>query len=73
VSPTEQFGTNLRIRREALGLSQEEAASRAGLHRTYLGSVERGERNICLINIAKIALALKCSAADLMQRVEWQR
>jgi transcriptional regulator with XRE-family HTH domain len=52
------FGRTVRRRREALGISQEELADRAGLHRTYIGDVERGERNIALVNIVKLAKAL---------------
>ena len=52
------FGRAVRRRREALGISQEELADRAGLHRTYIGDVERGERNIALVNIVRLAKAL---------------
>lgn len=52
------FGTRLRAIREAAGISQEELADRADLHRTYVGSVERGERNISLANIHRLADAL---------------
>ena len=52
------FGRAVRGRREALRISQEELADRAGLHRTYIGDVERGERNISLVNILKLAKAL---------------
>ena len=52
------FGRAIRARREALRISQEELADRAGLHRTYIGDVERGERNISLVNIVKLAKAL---------------
>lgn len=61
-----QFGKNVRFRREALGISQEELGYRAGLHRTYIGSVERGERNVSLVNICKLAAALECEPADLL-------
>lgn len=67
MSETEQFGANVRIRRELLGISQEQLADRAGLHRTYIGSVERGERNLSLLNILRIAAALECSATDLLK------
>jgi transcriptional regulator with XRE-family HTH domain len=66
MKPTERFGANVRVKREQLGLSQEELADRAGLHRTYVGSVERGERNISLINILRIAAALECAPAELL-------
>ncbi len=49
----------MRWYRKKAGLSQEELADTAGLHRTYVGGVERGERNISVLNLAKIASALK--------------
>jgi transcriptional regulator with XRE-family HTH domain len=61
-----QFGKNVRILREALGISQEELGYRAGLHRTYIGSVERGERNVSLVNICKLAAALECEPDALL-------
>ncbi|MGH9459787.1 MAG: helix-turn-helix transcriptional regulator [Vicinamibacteria bacterium] len=60
------FGQAVRERRNSLGLSQEELADRAGLHRTYVGSIERGERNPSLLNIARIAHALKLRPSELM-------
>jgi transcriptional regulator with XRE-family HTH domain len=54
----QRFGARVREERERLGLSQEELADRAGLHRTYLGGVERGERNLGLLNVVRIARAL---------------
>lgn len=64
------FGQNVRRIRKALGFSQEELADRAGLHRTYVGSVERGERNISLNNIAAIAQALNVPIAELVRGIE---
>ena len=61
------FGSNVRRTREAAGITQEELASRAGLHRTYIGGLERGERNVGLINLAKLALALHVEPADLVK------
>lgn len=61
-----EFGKLVRSKRLALKLSQEALAELAGLHFTYVSSVERGERNISLSNIAKFAKALECSMKDLM-------
>jgi ribosome-binding protein aMBF1 (putative translation factor) len=60
------FGQIVRERRLSLGISQEKLAERAGLHFTYVSSTERGERNISLVNIAKLAKGLGCSIKDLM-------
>ncbi len=60
------LGRRIRDRRQVLGLSQEEMASRCGLHRTYYGSVERGERNIALQNIVRIADALDLDPSALV-------
>lgn len=59
------LGCAIRARRQELGWSQEELAARAGLHRTYLADVERGSRNVALLNIEKIARALEISVARL--------
>ena len=60
------FGKALRKERQEAQLSQEELAARSGLHRTYVGSVERGERNISLKNIHLLAKTLNTTASDLM-------
>jgi len=52
------FGKRVKEERLKVGISQEELAARAGVHRTYIGMVERAEKNITLINIEKIAKAL---------------
>jgi len=66
----EKFGANVRTRRQKLGLTQEDLAEASGLHRTYIGSVERGERNISLENIICVAQALGCTAAELLDGVD---
>ena len=59
------FGKRVRQLRIAKGLSQEELAFRAGVHRTYLGGIERGERNPSLKNIAAMARALDVPLSEL--------
>lgn len=61
-----QFGQNVRRAREAMGISQEKLASLADMDRTYVGGVERGERNASLLNICKIADALGISLKELV-------
>lgn len=61
------FGNKVKEERLKLGLSQEELADRAGLHRTYIGMIERAEKNITLLNIEKIAKALKLNIKELFQ------
>lgn len=61
-----KFGKKVREERLALGLSQEDLASRAHVHRTYIGMIERAEKNITLENIEKIAKALSISLDKLM-------
>lgn len=63
------FGARVRQARTAAGLSQEALAHHAGLHRTYVSSVERGERNIALINIVVLAEALNIDAGELVGRL----
>jgi transcriptional regulator with XRE-family HTH domain len=65
-----RFGKRVRSLRERAGLSQEALAERAGIHRTYLGGVERGERNLGLKNVFRIAGALGVPPADLFPEGE---
>jgi transcriptional regulator with XRE-family HTH domain len=62
-----QFGDKVKKLRKAKGWSQEELGNRSGLHRTYVGSIERNERNVSLINIEKIAVALKVSIKSFFE------
>ncbi|MBM3251109.1 MAG: helix-turn-helix transcriptional regulator [Candidatus Nealsonbacteria bacterium] len=59
-----KFGNKVRKERNKLGLSQEELASKAGVHRTYIGMIERAEKNITLENIEKVAKALNLKLSD---------
>jgi transcriptional regulator with XRE-family HTH domain len=70
LSEARAFGLAVRARRERLGISQEALAALAGLHRTYVGSVERGERNVTLKNVSALARALKTKASQLLAEVE---
>lgn len=60
-----EFGRKVRLERLRLGYSQEKLADKAGLHRTYIGMVERAEKNITLNNIEKIANALEMELEEL--------
>lgn len=64
-----RFGKTVRHKRHKLGVSQEAFADLCELDRTYIGGVERGERNIALLNIEKIARALGLSVAELFRGV----
>jgi len=63
---TQRVGANLRRAREERGISQEELADRAGLHRTYISGVERGVRNPTVVVLEKIAKALKVKTSTLL-------
>jgi DNA-binding XRE family transcriptional regulator len=67
INAKEIFGQNVRRIRSEIGLSQEELAFRAKLHRTYISSVERGERNVSLENIFAIAEALQVAPGELLK------
>ncbi len=65
-----KFGETIKGFRQKASLSQEQLADLASLHRTYIGSVERGERNISLENIVQIARALDVKPSDLLKDIE---
>jgi transcriptional regulator with XRE-family HTH domain len=65
----DRFGKRVRDERLQRGLSQEELAEKAELHRTYIGMIERGEKNITLINIQKIAKALVITVDELLKGI----
>lgn len=61
-----RVGQNIKRIRLAKGLSQEKLAETSGFHRTYVGSVERGERNVSLLSLDKIAKALNVDVIDML-------
>jgi transcriptional regulator with XRE-family HTH domain len=61
------FGKKVAVLRKVRGLTQLELGHKAGLHRTYIGMVERAEKNICLTNIYKIAAALEVEVTELFK------
>jgi len=64
-----RFGRAIRRIREEQEINQEEAAERCGLHRTYYSGIERGVRNVSLVNIEKVAKGLKTNLSELFRRV----
>lgn len=64
---TKKFGQKIRQTRKQQKMSQNELAEKSGLHRTYIGAVERGERNITLINAEKIAQAFSIQLFELLK------
>jgi transcriptional regulator with XRE-family HTH domain len=64
-----KLGIRVRELRQKVGLSQEELGFKAKLHRTYIGSIERGEQNVSVDNIGRLAKALKVSLSDLFKSV----
>ena len=62
-----RFGHKVREERTKIGISQEELGSRAGVHRTYIGMIERAEKNITLQNIEKICKALNITIGDFFK------
>lgn len=73
IDPTKaqrQLGAAIRKLRKELGFSQEGFASEVGLHRTYMGSVERGERNLSLVNLVRISSGLRIKPSELLSRAK---
>ena len=68
-----KLGKTIRRLRSGAGYSQETFADRCGVHRTYMGSVERGETNISLDNLERIAKALNISAGQLLMEAEKEK
>lgn len=66
----QRLGQNIKRERLAQKLSQEELAARAGMHRTYVGAVERGERNISVISLQRLATALEVQVARLTRDID---
>jgi transcriptional regulator with XRE-family HTH domain len=64
-----RFGKAVRQKRHKIGVSQEAFADLCGLDRTYIGGIERGERNVALVNIEKIARAFRLSLAELLRGI----
>lgn len=62
-----KFGERVKSLRRSRGMSQEQLAELAGVHRTYIGMIERAEKNITLVNIQKIARAFGISVADIFR------
>lgn len=70
VDPKQVLGKNVRKHRSALGISQEKLAELADLDRTYISGIERGKRNVSLVNIVEIAHALKIRPEELLRNIK---
>jgi len=68
--PAVELGTRIRARRAELGLSQEALAERAGFHSTFVSSVERGERNVSLMTILRLAKSLGTDPGQLLEGLQ---
>jgi transcriptional regulator with XRE-family HTH domain len=69
-SELKKLGVKVRSLRIAKGLSQEKFAELCGLHRNYIGGIERGERNVAFLNLLKIATTLEMSLSELFKGIE---
>ncbi|RPI62010.1 MAG: XRE family transcriptional regulator [Planctomycetaceae bacterium] len=65
------FGLLVRQRRQELNMTQEELAHRAKLHRTYIGDIERGTRNVAFKNLVRLCMALHVHPADFLRDLRW--
>lgn len=63
---TKRIAERIRAKRTAAGLSQEQLGDRAKIHRTYIGAIERCEKNVTVVTLGKIARALRCRLIDLL-------
>lgn len=70
MKPLRKLGLNIKVWRVRKELTQEELAVEAGLERSYTGGIERGERNISVITLLKLAHALECDPIDLLEEVK---
>lgn len=66
----QELGDIIRSRRKAKGLSQEKLAELADVHRTYIGAVERGEQNICFVNLCRIAASLSVPLSEMLEPLD---
>ena len=71
--PNRLLSDNVRALRMKLGWSQEALAEKCGLHRTYIGAIERGERNITLVTLSRLATALGVAPSALISSQPWER
>jgi transcriptional regulator with XRE-family HTH domain len=62
----QELGRRIRVRRKALGLSQEKFAFESGIDRSFTGGIERGERNISFLTLCRLAVALDCDLGELL-------
>jgi len=67
------FGSRVRTLRESLDWSQEQLAERTDLHRTYISGLERGERNVSVLNILRLARALKTTPGNILNEIGGKR
>ena len=68
--PAQAFGEAVRAARKAQGISQEELAALAGIERSHMGKIERGERNITLLNLVRIAQTLNCRLSEILAKAD---